>query len=61
MLNELIKGLVQWIYSLFLELIAYCANALLGVMSTDLEFFEKSVPLVVDLYSVFVAVGWGLL
>lgn len=61
MLNELIKGLVQWIYSLFLELITYCANALLGVMSTDLAFFEKSVPLVLDLYSVFVAVGWGLL
>jgi len=60
-LNELIKGLVQWIYSLFLELITYCANALLGVMSTDLAFFEKSVPLVLDLYSVFVAVGWGLL
>ncbi len=52
---------MQWLYGLFLELIAYCANALLGVMSTDLSFFESSVPVVSTLYQVFVAVGWGLL
>lgn len=52
---------MQWIYGLFLDLIAYCANALLGVMSTDLEFFETSVPITATLYRVFVAIGWGLL
>ena len=52
---------MQWIYGLFLDLMSYCANALLGVMSTDLEFFEESVPIVPDLYAIFVAVGWGLL
>ncbi|MCI8472265.1 MAG: hypothetical protein HFE65_04070 [Clostridiales bacterium] len=52
---------MQWIYGLFLDLMSYCANALLGVMSTDLTFFEDSVPIVVDLYAIFVAVGWGLL
>lgn len=52
---------MQWLYGLFLELIAYCANALLGVMSTDLSFFESSVPVVGTLYRVFIAVGWGLL
>lgn len=46
---------------MFLDLMSYCANALLGVMSTDLTFFEQSVPIVVDLYKIFVAVGWGLL
>ena len=61
MLEGLLKGLMQWLYGLFLELIAYCANALLGVMSTDLSFFESSVPVVGTLYRVFVAVGWGLL
>ncbi len=40
---------------------SYCANALLGVMSTDLTFFETSVPIVPNLYKVFVAIGWGLL
>lgn len=61
MLEGILKGLMQWIYGLFLDLIAYCANALLGVMSTDLTFFETSVPIVPSLYQIFVAVGWGLL
>ena len=61
MLEGIIKGLVQWIYSLFIDLLTYVANALLGVLNTDLTFFEQSVPIVLDLYSVFVAVGWGLL
>ena len=52
---------MQWIYGLFLDLMSYCANALLGVMSTDLTFFETSVPIVPDLYKIFVAIGWGLL
>lgn len=52
---------MQWIYGLFLDLMSYCANALLGVMSTDLTFFEQSVPIVPNLYKIFVAVGWGLL
>ena len=61
MLTGILQGLVQWIYGLFLDLISYCANALLDVMSTDLEFFETSVPIVPSLYKIFVAVGWGLL
>ena len=61
MLEDILKGLMQWIYGLFLDLIAYCANALLGVMSTNLVFFETSVPIVPSLYQIFVAVGWGLL
>ncbi len=52
---------MQWIYGLFLDLMSYCANALLGIMSTDLQFFETSVPIVPNLYKIFVAIGWGLL
>lgn len=61
MLEGILQGLCEWIYGLFLDLIAYCANALLGVMTTDLTFWETSVPVVTTLYQVFVAVGWGLL
>lgn len=42
-------------------MINYCANALLGVMTTDLTFWETSVPVVATMYQIFVAVGWGLL
>ena len=61
MLEGILKGLLQWLYGLFLELISYCADSLLKVMSTDLTFFETSVPIVITLYKVFVAIGWGLL
>ena len=61
MLEGILQGLCEWIYGLFLDLIAYCANALLGVMTTDLTFWETSVPVVTTLYKIFVAVGWGLL
>ena len=61
MLEGILQGLFQWIYGLFLDLITFCANALLGVMSTDLEFWETSVPVVTTLYGILTAVGWGLL
>ena len=61
MMEGILKGLLLWLYGLFIDLITYCANALLGVMSTDLSFFEQSVPIVPTLYKVFVAIGWALL
>lgn len=61
MLEGILQGLCEWVYGLFLDLIAYCANALLGVMTTDLTFWETSVPIVTTLYQIFVAIGWGLL
>ena len=61
MLEGILQGLMQWIYGLLLDLMSYCASALLGIMSTDLSFFESSVPIVPKLYMVFVAIGWGLL
>ena len=33
MLEGILQGLFQWIYGMFLDLIAYCANALLRVMT----------------------------
>ena len=60
-MEGILKGLLKWLYGLFIDLLTYSANALLGVMNTDLAFFEKSVPVVLTLYKVFVAVGWGLL
>lgn len=61
MLEGILQGLAQWIYGLTLDIMSYCGNILLRVMSTDLEFWETSVPIVPTLYSVFVAIGWGLL
>ena len=61
MLNSIIKDFALWLYSLFVELLAYAAKSLLGLMNTDLAYFESNVPVVTELYRVFVAIGWGLL
>ena len=61
MLNSIIKDFALWLYSLFVELLAYAAKSLLGLMNTDLAYFESNVPVVTELYRIFVAIGWGLL
>ena len=61
MINLILKDLALWLFGLFLDLMNYCADALLGLMNTDLAYFESNVPIIVKLYSVFVAIGWGFL
>ena len=61
MINLILKDLVLWLFGLFLDLMNYCADALLGLMNTDLSYFESKVPIIVKLYGVFVAIGWGFL
>lgn len=61
MINLILKDLVLWLFGLFLDLMNYCADALLGLMNTDLSYFESNVPIVVKLYGVFTAIGWGFL
>ena len=61
MINLILKDLVLWLFGLFLDLMNYCADAVLGLMNTDLSYFESNVPIIVKLYGVFVAIGWGFL
>jgi len=60
-LEPIIKGLFQWLYGLILDFVSYCANGLLGVMNSDLTFFETHVPAIGTMVDVFIAVGWALL
>ena len=61
MINLILKDLVLWLFGLFLDLMNYCADALLGLMNTDLSYFESNVTIILKLYGVFVAIGWGFL
>ena len=61
MINLILKDLVLWLFGLFLDLMNYCADTLLGLMNTDLSYFESNVPIIVKLYGVFTAIGWGFL
>jgi hypothetical protein len=44
-----------------LDLVDYCAKGLLGVMNTDLTYFQERVPVITTMVDVFIAAGWALL
>jgi hypothetical protein len=60
-LEPILRGLVVWVNALFIDICAYAANQLITLMSMDLTYFETSVPVVRDIVTVFIAVGWALL
>lgn len=61
MLEPILKGLVQWLYEMMVDIMAYASGELLGVMSMDLSYFEKTAPVISDIVDVFIILGWALL
>lgn len=61
MLEPILKGLVEWLYEMMLDIMAYASGELLGVMSMDLSYFEKTAPVITDIVNVVIALGWALL
>lgn len=61
MLEPILKGLVEWIYSLMVDIMSYASGELLGVLSMNLDYFETTAPVISEIVNVFVALGWALL
>ncbi len=61
MLEPILKGLVEWIYALMVEIMSYASGELLGVLSMNLDYFEDTAPVISEIVNVFVALGWALL
>ena len=61
MLEPILKGLIEWLYSMMLDIMSYASGELLGVMSMDLSYFERTAPIITDIVNVFIALGWALL
>ena len=61
MLEPILKGLVEWIYEMMVDIMSYASGELLGVMSMDLSYFESTAPIISDIVDVFIALGWALL
>ena len=61
MLEPILKGLVEWIYQMMVDIMSYASGELLGVMSMDLSYFESTAPIISDIVDVFIALGWALL
>lgn len=61
MLEPILKGLVEWLYQIMVDIMAYASGELIGVMSMDLSYFERTAPVISNIVSVFIALGWALL
>lgn len=61
LLEPIMKGLIEWIYEMVVSIMEYAAKELVGVMSMDMTYFEKTAPVIKDITSVILALGWGLL
>ena len=60
-LEGILQGLMQWLYSLCLELVEYVSNSLLGVFRMDLDYFISIVPIFEDMFQIICITGWALL
>jgi hypothetical protein len=60
-LEGILKGLLQWIYDLILEIVEYAANGLIDVFSMDLSYFQSAMPVADDILNIIIAAGWALL
>ena len=61
MLELIFQGFIEWMYSLVLECWEYFSASLLDIMSLDLAYIKSHVPVIDDILSVLLAVGWALL
>ena len=61
MLEPIMKGLIEWIYEMVVSIMEYAAKELVGVMSMDMSYFEKTAPVIKDITNIILALGWGLL
>ncbi len=61
MLPLLTQGLIEWIYGLILEIWEFAAEIFLDILSMDFDYIETQVPIITEISSVLVAVGWALL
>ena len=55
------KGLLEWVFGLYLEVVQFVAQYLLNVFGMDLAYFENTVPVSKDIFTVAIGVGWALL
>lgn len=61
MLEVVFKGLLFWLYEVILEGVQFLADALLDVFTMDTAFFEQHAPVILEMRTIIIGVGWALL
>ena len=61
MLEILLRGLLEWLYGLLLEIWEYFVSAFLDVLNVDFAYLKLHIPVIPAIMQILLAVGWALL
>ena len=61
MLELLLRGLLEWVYGLLLEIWEYFVSAFLDVLNVDFAYLKLHIPVIPAIMQILLAVGWALL
>ena len=53
--------MIEWFYELIASIVEFFTDEILSILSTDLSFFEQSVPISGDIFNIMLAAGIALL
>ena len=61
MLEPILQGLIEWLYSLFEDIADYFFGDIMDVLTMDMDYFRKVAPIVDEISEVILALAWALL
>ncbi len=61
MLEPILQGLIEWLYSLLEDIADYFFGDIIDVLTMDMEYFRKAAPIVDEISEVILALAWALL
>ena len=61
MLEPILQGLIEWLYSLLEDIADYFFGDIIDVLTMDMDYFRKAAPIVDEISEVILALAWALL
>lgn len=61
MLEPILQGLIEWLYSLFEDIADYFFGDIMDVLTMDMDYFRKVAPIVDNISEIILALAWALL
>ena len=61
MLEPILQGFIEWLYTIFVDTADYVFGDLMDVLTMDMTYFRKVAPVVTDIAAIIRALGWAML
>ncbi|MBQ2710042.1 MAG: hypothetical protein IJF67_17340, partial [Clostridia bacterium] len=61
MLEPILQGFIEWLYTIFVDTADYVFGDLMEVLAMDMTYFKKVAPVVTDIAAIIRALGWAML